>query len=638
MVRRPLRRGLAAALLCLAGVRRAACQAAGPACASPYTSEWQAAELTHRLDRALTAVEEARELLRRDYGDFATKLFAVSLNHWESSDADPEAEEGPMAARAFLTKTARGSLRRRMLSAFVAAQSRDDPHEVSFVLSTGGHSAAAAHGNFAEESYTHVLGDFLCRPFGEMGVRFVARDRAMGAHGGCPSCFAMEAMYGADADVVLWDFGMTDSALATRDFFARQALLLEKEPVLLVAYNTKNARKGWLQYLRDLHEAGFAVGGYSAWGMWDYVAEGRFPAEDADEGALPFWLKGLQGYPKRLGDRKYNASVAEACAGRKSGAARWHPGFKEHRIVGLLLGNLLLEVLEEALDLYNDWVIQSGDEAVSEEDLAYGAAAAGAPARARLPGGGCEGSALCNLPFDGVTCLSPHSESTPRWGVKHLQPGAEGAAPPPPAAAGAGRRPLRRRRGRRRGGGGGLPLRRGGRHAGEGGVPAGRVVHAARGPGRVRGAAGGGRAVAAARAAAAGGRGGGAAAARRRGGALQRQVAAAALGNDRRGAGRQGGRARARLPRHLQPGAAQGRGRDGGRGGGARAPAEAARAARQAGRRGREARRRRVGDLAAPGGRERRAPRDGSPPGARRGLSCGRASPAPSRSEPPPVT
>ena len=435
MVRRPLRRGLAAALLCLAGVRRAACQAAGPACASPYTSEWQAAELTHRLDRALTAVEEARELLRRDYGDFATKLFAVSLNHWESSDADPEAEEGPMAARAFLTKTARGSLRRRMLSAFVAAQSRDDPHEVSFVLSTGGHSAAAAHGNFAEESYTHVLGDFLCRPFGEMGVRFVARDRAMGAHGGCPSCFAMEAMYGADADVVLWDFGMTDSALATRDFFARQALLLEKEPVLLVAYNTKNARKGWLQYLRDLHEAGFAVGGYSAWGMWDYVAEGRFPAEDADEGALPFWLKGLQGYPKRLGDRKYNASVAEACAGRKSGAARWHPGFKEHRIVGLLLGNLLLEVLEEALDLYNDWVIQSGDEAVSEEDLAYGAKAAGAPARARLPGGGCEGSALCNLPFDGVTCLSPHSESTPRWGVKHLQPGAEGAAPLPPAAA-----------------------------------------------------------------------------------------------------------------------------------------------------------------------------------------------------------
>jgi len=195
--------------------------------------------LTHRLDRGLKAVEAARAQLAADYGEWHERLFDVCLDRWgEKDDKD---------ALAFLTRGAALRLRKALLRAMIKRE--------KFVIAFGGHSAAVAHGNYFEESSAHVLGRLLCPVLGELRVPVVVRNQAMGAHGGCPSCVNVANHYGADADMVMWDFGMTDHSEETRDLFVRQALLLPKQPVVLVHYNTKNERKGFLNHLMELHKA-----------------------------------------------------------------------------------------------------------------------------------------------------------------------------------------------------------------------------------------------------------------------------------------------------------------------------------------------------------------------------------------------
>lgn len=77
-----------------------------------------------------------------------------------------------------------------------------------FVWATGGHSAAAGHGNLFNESYTAYMEAAAADVFAAAGIEFIGRNHAMGGMSSAPElALCMESVYGADADVISWDFG-----------------------------------------------------------------------------------------------------------------------------------------------------------------------------------------------------------------------------------------------------------------------------------------------------------------------------------------------------------------------------------------------------------------------------------------------
>jgi len=85
-------------------------------------------------------------------------------------------------------------------------------HYERFVWATGGHSAAAGHGNLFNESYTAFMNRAVSDVFGAIGIEFEGKNYAMGGTASAPEiALCSEAVFGTDADVISWDFAMTDA-------------------------------------------------------------------------------------------------------------------------------------------------------------------------------------------------------------------------------------------------------------------------------------------------------------------------------------------------------------------------------------------------------------------------------------------
>lgn len=74
-----------------------------------------------------------------------------------------------------------------------------------FVWATGGHSAAAGHGNFYDESYTSYLEQAVKPVFEAVGLQFTGRNYAMGSTASAPeSALCNKEIYGQDIDALVW--------------------------------------------------------------------------------------------------------------------------------------------------------------------------------------------------------------------------------------------------------------------------------------------------------------------------------------------------------------------------------------------------------------------------------------------------
>jgi hypothetical protein len=104
----------------------------------------------------------------------------------------PSGPDGPSWHR-IVRKVAKKILQSHLLL------SKDKKKHTTFVWASGGHSAAAGHGNFFNESYTAVLGRNVRNMFAAVGLRFEARNMAMG---GTPSgheiASCVKEVFGAD--------------------------------------------------------------------------------------------------------------------------------------------------------------------------------------------------------------------------------------------------------------------------------------------------------------------------------------------------------------------------------------------------------------------------------------------------------
>lgn len=78
-----------------------------------------------------------------------------------------------------------------------------------YVWSTGGHSAAAGHGNLYNETYTAFMEQDLKQIFGSIGIEFEGRNYAMGGtKSAAEMAMCWKEIFGDDTDFFSWDFGM----------------------------------------------------------------------------------------------------------------------------------------------------------------------------------------------------------------------------------------------------------------------------------------------------------------------------------------------------------------------------------------------------------------------------------------------
>ena len=81
----------------------------------------------------------------------------------------------------------------------------------TFIWATGGDSGAAGHGNLFKQSYTKVMEDTVKGAFKAIGIDFQGRNYGMGGYSSGPElALCMEAIYGTDLDILVWDFASAE--------------------------------------------------------------------------------------------------------------------------------------------------------------------------------------------------------------------------------------------------------------------------------------------------------------------------------------------------------------------------------------------------------------------------------------------
>ena len=244
------------------------------------------------LDSVLEAHEQMLQRLREDYGDeHFEKIFR---RHGDESKSESEPEPDQLAPEEKLqyrpirpfgpedvqyngrwnaeekelyrAKTepqnfhSAANFRRKMIIKILRAHSRSystPSNAGTFVWATGGHSAAAGHGNLFRESYTKVMEAAVSGVFAASGLELEARNYAMSATSSASEmsmCFPQ--IYGDDVDIFSWDFGMLEARdylsgrllhYATRGFLSNTRLV----PAFVALQGINRARKQMLEELHD---------------------------------------------------------------------------------------------------------------------------------------------------------------------------------------------------------------------------------------------------------------------------------------------------------------------------------------------------------------------------------------------------
>jgi hypothetical protein len=174
------------------------------------------------LDQLLGQLTKARFRLEArflsEYGEYYGRLF------------DPIQLENIFST----SKASKDRLKRRLMIKVLTKMLRPSQN-VKFVWSTGGDSVAAGHGNMFNQSYTAMLEDTVSDAFAALGLEFVARNYGMSMYTSAPElALCMEAVYGNDVDVLVWDFGLADLGHDHRALlWGQRAMIHPNKPILV---------------------------------------------------------------------------------------------------------------------------------------------------------------------------------------------------------------------------------------------------------------------------------------------------------------------------------------------------------------------------------------------------------------------
>jgi len=293
--------------------------------------------------------ELLNEKINKEYGSYSNNLLSPEILK-EYFDLSPQFEE--RLIRRYQMK---------ILSSYFFNDKDDDE---TFVWTTAGHSAAAGHGNLFNQTFTSIIEQTVKDVFDSTGIKFEARNYAMGGFGSFPElALCMESIYGSDVDMLSWDFGMTDAgpvqALSGIDLWGNRAGLLPSFP-LIFGFGSERGRIN-----KFMSFNGTVALNYK---KMNKIRREVIPDATTflDPESLPL--------PLRNYNCKDHFESGDPCSDTKfdtkrfcekvDGQVSWHPGWKEHLFLGRLIGLYLTEYLERALyELKESSIRNVGDDA-----------------------------------------------------------------------------------------------------------------------------------------------------------------------------------------------------------------------------------------------------------------------------------
>ncbi|KAI2500380.1 hypothetical protein MHU86_14123 [Fragilaria crotonensis] len=249
----------------------------------------------------------------------------------------------------------------------------------SFVWSTAGHSAAAGHGNLHNESYTAFL-EHVAKPvFDAIGIEFQGRNYAMGGMKSAPLlALCNEAIFGTDADVLSWDFGMTDG----RDFhkkavFANRAGVHRNRPAIVdmnVFGHIWPERTEELKVVERYGLTTFHIKEGSDELMMKSVPD-MFGLSQEQIDATPEYIRYVKcnGVLEK-GDPGCASNKWNPICPQRLHKTSWHPGWRVQAMFGFAIALFLIDALTQAIEGLgpNDYdPKQKLQELKDEEDRTY---------------------------------------------------------------------------------------------------------------------------------------------------------------------------------------------------------------------------------------------------------------------------
>lgn len=333
------------------------------------TTAWQKDTdyLAKFLPEGIALVDRALEAILSEYGRGKKDMPGISFEERSSVFRVSIQNSTEGAVNGWIPPASFEGLKRRILHA-VVAQDR-------FTFAMGGHSAAAGHGNYFQQSYTLQVGRILEPIFARLGVKASARNFGFGGLGTLQSALAIRDMYGNDVDALLWDSGMTENDDNRRGIFFIQALMgMERAPVLF------GPGTEVLKFLSSFADVA-AIGGSNL---------DRSEVATLDQfSKVPYALQ-FNRCPKDLKNLPSCARYESVCWADRSnfiwegmnlsyvpkygqgnipGRAGWHPGNREHQFAGRLYTFPILQALRDVLAMWNEapqYVLQDDQWHVTE--------------------------------------------------------------------------------------------------------------------------------------------------------------------------------------------------------------------------------------------------------------------------------
>ena len=294
---------------------------------------------------------------RLDYGEFYGKLFdPIQMDHIFAAS--------PMSRDRFKRR-----LMQKILEKVTSPSGSSPPQ---FVWATAGDSSAAGHGNMFNQTYSSILEKTVRPIFDQLGIEFVSRNYGMGWYNSAPElAFCMEAVYGADVDMLVWDFAMQDGHrhIHKTDLWIDRALTHPNLPLMLFVDQANSPRRPLLDRL-ERSGVGYILMDKSA----VHNVRARVPST-AERPAMKNWIcagGAVEGSLPCDDPVRFNMceqrEAAGVCLGDKYKVIHgcefsqhsYNPGWKEHLFKGRLFAHFVMDVLEDALITIDQWKHPNG--------------------------------------------------------------------------------------------------------------------------------------------------------------------------------------------------------------------------------------------------------------------------------------
>ena len=183
------------------------------------------AEINNAKDRFEIAKAKYLDQLTEEYGEYRDDIFQTTTGNTTMSVGRLFFKDNPVSWE---------RVKRKMMIKILTA--KIEGQNQPFVWSTGGHSAAAGHGNLLNESYTVILENAAKPVLESVGLDFVGRPYAMGStSSGMEIASCMKEFFGDDTDLLSWDYGMTTGkSLDRMAFWAYRGASLPNRPAIVM--------------------------------------------------------------------------------------------------------------------------------------------------------------------------------------------------------------------------------------------------------------------------------------------------------------------------------------------------------------------------------------------------------------------